>query len=171
MQKNQLVIALLLVLSAGLHAQQIAPSVVSTSGGFYSNSSGMLSFTTGELAAVATYTTPGSILTQGFQQAWDFSTAVNDYPNSTFGFGVYPNPSDGNFYLVTETEDPARVTMRVIDLLGKEIYSKAFDQSTEMNVESFDLSRFASGTYMIALDVNQTAKPQEHFINKIQIIR
>src|SRR4030095_17267989 len=51
-------------------SQQLVPTVISSSGGFYSTPSAMLSFTTGELASIETYSAPGLILTQGFHQSW-----------------------------------------------------------------------------------------------------
>src|SRR5687767_11905584 len=85
-------------------SQQLSPFVVSSSGGFYSNAEGMLSFTTGELAAIETYTHPLVTLTQGFQQPWDLNTHVDDNQSSGFSFDIYPNPSDGIVHLITKSQ-------------------------------------------------------------------
>ena len=74
MKKVYTFILLLYALSAG--AQSTTPTVVASSGGFFSNTAGMLSFTVGELAAVTTLSSPNNYLTQGFQQPSDFGVFV-----------------------------------------------------------------------------------------------
>jgi len=132
----------------------------------------MLSFTTGEMTAVETYTSPSTILTQGFQQAWDFGTYINEHPIPNFSFGIYPNPSNGYFKLVTESEVNEHVDVRISDVLGREILRKKFYHQSKINVQPFDLSDAAQGIYLIALTIKENnSSPEYHFINKIQIVR
>lgn len=59
---------------------------------------------------------------------------------------VYPNPTDGIFYLVIETFDlPA--TLKISDLFGKDLLIKnIFNSVTEI-----DISNFSSGTYIVSI--------------------
>ncbi len=163
-----------LFLSVGvLSGQQLTPYVVSSSGGFYTSASGMLSFTTGEMAAVETYTSAPNILTQGFQQSWDFGTGLAEIPNLKFSFSLYPNPSDGKFNLVAETESNERVIVKIIDLLGREIWQSVFDLENKVNRYPIDLSAAAPGLYTISLTVREDHELnlRQQYIGKIQIIR
>lgn len=155
-----------------ISAQQLGPFVLSSSGGFYSNTSGMLSFTTAELTAVETYQSGTAILTQGFQQTFDIETYVTEHPDAQFSVGIYPNPSDGNFYLITETDGNPHVVVKILDLLGRQILWTEFDEQSEINVHSFDLPDTAPGVYPITLSVraNDTS-PENRFVIKVQIIR
>ncbi len=161
----------ILFLSAGqISAQQLTPFVVSPSGGFYSNTSGMLSFTTGEMTAIETFTSSENILTQGFQQIWDFGTYITEHPNLNFSFGIYPNPSDGYFNLVTETEENVHVVVKILDVLGKEILHSEFYQQNNINIQPFDFSHVAAGLYVISLSLNEgTSGTDNHYVSKIQI--
>ncbi|HLF63358.1 MAG TPA: T9SS type A sorting domain-containing protein [Saprospiraceae bacterium] len=170
-RQKQLII--LVLLSAGsISAQQLTPFVISSSGGFYENSSGMLSFTTGEMTAVETFTASASILTQGFQQSYDLGTYVTERPDQHFSFGTYPNPSNGNFDLVTETDVSKHLAVHVMDIFGREIFRTEFDQQHGINVRSFDLSDVSPGMYFLALTAKETqSKHESQYVVKIQIIR
>lgn len=172
MKKNRIILLFLYLVPIGsISAQQLSPFVVSSSGGFYSNDSGMLSFTTSEMSAVETFTSPSAILTQGFQQPWDFGTSINENPDLDFSIGIYPNPTNGDFNLLTESLISARVDVIILDVLGREVLKKEFYHQSLINVQSFDLSNAVQGIYMIAITVkeNNSSSPEHHFIRKIHI--
>ena len=132
----------------------------------------MLSFTTGEMAAVETYSQGTSILTQGFQQPWDFGTYINEHPFHDFSFGVYPNPSDGQFYLLTETDLNIQLDVSVSDLLGKKCKSHTVDPVSKINIEPVDLTHLPAGTYILSLQVKEKNTGHENLFNtKITIVK
>lgn len=163
----------LLVLSAGgISAQQLSPFVVSSSGGFYSNASGTLSFTTGEMAAVETFTSPAGILTQGFQQAFDIGTYITGHPDPQFSFGLYPNPTSGYFNLVTETEKPGTLIVDIVDVFGRVILWKEIQHQDLVNVEPFDLTHAAPGMYILVISFQENgATHGNQCVAIIQMIR
>lgn len=172
MKKFQLLLLLVALLLPGIStAQQLSPSVISPSGGFYTNASGMLSFTTGELTAVETYSSPTLILTQGFQQPSDIGTYVIDHPGITFSFGIYPNPSDGNINLITESREQAKVTVRVLDLLGKPLMRTQFHHQGDLEVHPLDLVHAPSGVYLLTLAIETNDLIEKEQTIKIEIIR
>lgn len=165
-------LVLLIVLVGNSLAQQLTPFVVSSSGGFYSNSSGMLSFTTGEMAAVETFTSPSVILTQGFQQAFDIGTYITEHPDPRFSFGLYPNPTTGYFNLITETETIGTLIVDVVDVFGRVILQKEMPQQDFINVEPFDLTHVAPGMYVLAITFQENgATHGNQCVAKIQVIR
>ena len=172
MIKNPITIFVFLLLSAGFTtAQQLSPSVVSSSGGFYSNGSGMLSFTTGEMSAVETFTSLANILTQGFQQPSDIGTYVIDHPGITFSFGVYPNPSDGNINLVTESRDQVDLIVRVANLLGRTLMQEDIHHQGELEVHPLDLVHAPAGIYLLTLAIKTNDFIETEQTIKIEIIR
>ena len=165
--------ALTIILTTGsTFAQQLTPWVISSSGGFYSNSSGMLSSTIVVMAAVETLNSPVNILTQGFQQPWDFGTYVIDYPGAEFSFDVFPNPSASVVNLFTQSTEHADLDVIITDLLGREVFHSQLFHQDLMHLHELDLSRVTSGTYFLSLSIqkNGTAFKGTHAL-KIQIIR
>lgn len=59
-------------------AQSLSPQVIASSGGYYSNAAGSLSFTVGE-TVTQTYTSGSNMLTQGFQQPFELNINVKAY--------------------------------------------------------------------------------------------
>jgi hypothetical protein len=169
---NRLLLLLLMTISIGASAQQLIPSVISTSGGFYSNASGSLSFTTGEMAAITTLTSPAITLSQGFQHPWDFGTYTLDIPDLDFEFTVYPNPASGMCNLLTTSDQNVDVDVYVTDLLGRQIHHSAFRQTRAEQTEALDLTYAAPGMYLLtlSLDRNGSAFAAEKTV-KIEIIR
>jgi len=155
-----------------LFSQQLTPSVISSSGGFYTNTAGMLSFTTGEILAIETYSKTTSILTQGFQQPWDLGTYINEHPFQDFSFGIYPNPSDGQFYLLTDSDLNLHLDISVSDLLGKKCKSLSVDPVSKINIELVNVSALPGGTYIVSLKAKEKNTSHENIFNtKITIVK
>ena len=167
-----LIIGLMLIATQDHTAQQLTPFVISTSGGFSSNGSGMLSFTTGEMSAVETYSSSSHILTQGFQQAWDFSTAINEHPLTGFSFEIYPNPTGGYVQLVSKSETDELIKIKVMDLLGIEIVTMEYPHQHHLHFESMDLTQLPQGIYLVSVHVAENSSHAAYqFVEKINIVR
>ena len=166
-------ILLFLLLSVGITSgQQLVPIVVSSSGGFYNSSSGMLSFTTGEMTAVETYTSPAVILTQGFQQPWDFGTYVIEHPGSDFSFSIYPNPSQGKLTLLTGSEENTDLKVRISDLLGRQLLQAEFYHQSKLQLQTLDLSHATPGIYFLTIAIHRANSSIEaEQTVKLEIIR
>ncbi|MEO5906909.1 MAG: T9SS type A sorting domain-containing protein [Saprospiraceae bacterium] len=166
------ILFILLTSGVSISAQLLSPFVVSSSGGFYNNSAGMLSFTTGELSMVETFVSSGNILTQGFQQSWDFDTAIEESPDAKFSINIYPNPSDGNFNLMTTSEKQVDISMNIISILGVEIFRENFYQEEITSIHPFQLSTVPQGLYLIMVSAKDKIKGKEYqFMTKIHIVR
>ena len=162
----------LLCSASSLFSQQLSPFVISSSGGFYSGDEALLSFTTGELAAVETFSDNNSFLTQGFQQPWDLGTYITQHPFTDFSFGIYPNPSDGQFYLLTDSNLDLQMTATVSNLLGEIIEQKKIARQSKISVEWIDISQLPAGTYILSLQVKEMNTSHENIFNhKITIVK
>jgi len=130
-------------------AQSLSPTVVASSGGFFSNASGMLSETVGELAAVTTLTSANNFLTQGFQQPSDFSTGIITTESADFSLTVFPNPSEGLFNVVVHTAKDETLQLTVYDILGKKIFQSVNILYTGKNILQLDLTQRIAGIYLL----------------------
>src|SRR4029077_4116985 len=119
------------------------------SGGYFSNSTAQLSFTVAEMTMVQTFTQPNNMLTQGFQQAWDFGVYVPEPTKDNFTFGVYPNPSSGHINLVLNTKSNEVVNIRLFDALGKTVVTDRFNHTSGVNSYSYNWNNLSNGMYML----------------------
>ena len=165
-------IVLLLVCIQTGFAQQLVPTVLSSSGGFYNQPEAMLSFTTGESSVITSLVSPSAILTQGFQQSWDFGTYVEEHPESNFIAAVFPNPSDGHVDLFTKSEINAEMHVKVSDLLGREILQRTYYREGLIHDQPLDLTGMAQGIYVVILSWNALGiLSPTPAIEKIQIVK
>jgi hypothetical protein len=136
-----------------------AQEVVSTQGDSYSNASGSLDFTIGEVI-INTGTDGTNDLTQGFHQTnWNF-LGVDDFaPN--YEAIVYPNPTSAMLNIRTSTFE--NVTYTLYDALGKRVMQdKLSAEQTPIQV-----SQLAPGSYSLTLN-NETQNLKTFKLIKIQ---
>lgn len=164
------ILVLMFFFKTGLPAQPLSPTVVSTSGGFYSNAAGMLSFTTGEMSAIETHTTPNTILTQGFQQPYDSPTLVTTTPQQPFSYSIYPNPSNGDFDLLIITEKKLHILLTISNLLGNEIQTFKLDPFEDVHIHSIHVTALP-GIYIATFKIKDKDTCSQYLASqKIQII-
>ena len=172
MKKRLLLFPILFVFSYSVFGQQLTPMVVSSSGGTYNNSDGMLSFTTGEMSVIETLSSSSFFLTQGFQQPWELSTSISSVPESDLLFGIQPNPSNGYFWMISKSESPGLIHWNIVNILGKKILQGEFEHNGNITTEPIDLTSAPSGTYFISMTIqSQATQPSALLVYKIQIIR
>jgi hypothetical protein len=163
---------LTVILACCIHciaAQSISPSVISTAGGLASSESGSLSYTIGEMAMIETFSTKANVLTQGFQQPWDFITAIDD-PASSIGIAVYPNPASGFFYVHLQSTLYAEAQLTVTNVLGSQIFHELVDISTGSVVHRINTAHLPAGIYVLAVKgLNQQGKDVRPVSTKIHI--
>jgi hypothetical protein len=138
-----------ILIHSNLSAQSLTPTVVASSGGFFSNASGMLSETVGELAAVTTLSTANNFLTQGFQQPSDFSTGASTIVSPDFAVLVFPNPAAGLFNIVIQSDRDESLELSVYDMLGKKIIRTEESITAGRNIFRIDLTQKIAGIYLL----------------------
>lgn len=152
MKKFYSIILLLASLIAEAQSNdQLRPNVIASSGAFFSNAAGMLSYTVGELAAVTTLSSTNNFLTQGFQQPSDFNVFVPSVDAQNFSMNVFPNPSKGNFFITVKTPKDYSMTYSVFDMLGKLVIAsdkKIFRGNATIPL---DLTRQIVGIYLLEI--------------------
>ena len=137
--KTTISIATLLV-AASVSAQE----VVSTQGDSYSNTSGSIDFTLGEVI-IATGTDGTNYLTQGFHQTnWIF-LGVEDFATNYEAI-IYPNPTEDVLNIRTSTFE--NVTYTLHDAQGK-LVMKGILSAEQTPIQ---VSQLAPGAYSLALN-------------------
>ncbi|MFT6443014.1 MAG: hypothetical protein ACJASQ_001110 [Crocinitomicaceae bacterium] len=142
MKKNTIVLfSLLTTLTVS------AQDVVSTQGNSYSNASGSIDFTIGEVV-INTGTDGTNDITQGFHQtSWNFLDVEDFAPN--YEAIIFPNPTSDVLNIKTSTFE--NVTYTLYDAMGKLVLQdKLSAEQTPIQV-----SQLAPGSYSLTLN-NET---------------
>ncbi|MFH0865453.1 MAG: T9SS type A sorting domain-containing protein [Bacteroidota bacterium] len=170
--KNKLSVLLfaLILISGILQSQTLSPTVISSSGGFYSTGSAMLSFTVAEMTMVQTFTAGGNFLTQGFQQPEDYVVGIPENPTVTGDILIYPNPTSGIFTLSYISNSSGENIIIMYNLVGQVVLTKAVLQSAGTNTVTFDISSFSQGIYMLELTTENSKGEKQINYNKINLV-
>jgi hypothetical protein len=80
------------------------------------------------------------------------TTAIRDI-KAEIAFTIYPNPAN-NLLQISIPASGTPQTLKVFDMLGNQMIS----QPVETAVTSLDISKFASGVYLVSVDNTSTKK-------------
>jgi len=130
-----------------MQAQSLSPTVIASSGGYLSNSSGSLSATIAEMTMIETFHATASILTQGFQQPDDATSSIDE--PTLAEVSIYPNPTNGQFSLTINASANGSATVRIYDLLGQTVKQQEISISNGVNRLMFDIRGCSAGIYML----------------------
>jgi len=151
-------------------SQTLSPMVIASSGGFYSNSSGMLSFTVAEMTMVQTFTSTGNILTQGFQQPEDYTVGIVETPVVSGDILIYPNPTNGSFVLSFSNNYNSETSIRLYNLAGQIVLEKQVSPSAGLNTIKFDISSYSQGMYILELATTNSKGENKSSYHKINLV-
>lgn len=152
-RRTVVVFSLLSTLSAS------AQEVVSSQGESYSNATGSIDFTLGEVVINTGINGAGEI-TQGFHQTnWNI-LSIEDYAPS-YEVAIFPNPMED--VLSIETSKFDNVTYTLYDAQGKMVMqNKLSAEQTPIQV-----GQLAQGAYTLELNYNQTNSPSKRKTYKL----
>ena len=150
--KNKLLILVFAIGVCGfsLQAQTLSPSVISSSGGYF--------------------TSTDNILTQGFQQPEDYFVGITETPESTGEVLIYPNPSNGNFTLSYYNYNTSNNVIKLYNLVGQVVLTKTVAQFNGLNTVNFDLSNLNQGIYLLEINTVNAKGEAEIEVHKINLI-
>ncbi|MCB0805999.1 MAG: T9SS type A sorting domain-containing protein [Bacteroidales bacterium] len=89
-------------------------------------------------------------VSEGFDVMCSICTGINE--NNFEDISVYPNPNSGIFTVEFSTVLKDNVTIKVLNTLGKVIYSEENLESTGNFSKTLDLSNFDKGLYFLVLE-------------------
>jgi hypothetical protein len=147
-KKTILILGSAFCICKSVFAQSISPDVIATAGDFYSNASGSISWTMGEPMG-ETYTSANNILTQGFQQPWDFGTSVT--PGlSGVNADVYPNPTNDLVNIQFGDNSDGLYVIEVYNTLGQMLSATQYTASPSART-TVSLFNYSDGIYFITV--------------------
>jgi hypothetical protein len=164
--KKSLTIFLLVCLWMHAHTQSLAPTVVATSGEFFSNASGQLSWTMGEIST-ETFSDGQNFVTQGFQQTNLFVTSVNDIATPMLAANVYPNPTADFINLSFAEPSSGNILIELFDSQGQLTYSESTPVAGSGDVISINMRNMVSGIYMLKITCTDNTQPRIFKIQKV----
>lgn len=173
MKTLQLILLILCMLNDSAAAQYISPSVIAGSGDYYITSGGSISFTTGEMTMIETFSAPNAIITQGFQQPYDsLGVYIPELTDDGITITLFPNPSNATANLAIQTRDLCRISIKVFDLLVREVLSYNIDADDFIIQVPMDVSSLKPGLYHVQIQLysKQNQKNSSQFI-KLQTIK
>jgi len=170
--KNKIILFLVLGVFAGstLFAQSLTPFVVSSSGGYFSSAAGSLSSTVAEMTMVQTFSSMGNYLTQGFQQPGEWYASVKEEQQTDGNISIYPNPSDGKFYITMNSKEKGLAQIQLYDILGQKTFSRQMEIGTGLNTENIDIRDYAVGMYFLEYLYTGADRKKESKVMKINIV-
>ena len=93
------------------------------------------------------------------------TVSVNDIKNPTT-FTVYPNPANDYTYIAISLDKTEKVTLTIVDLLGKEISKEEKILFSGKTTDKVDVSNFQNGVYFINLQAGNKITTQKLVITK-----
>jgi hypothetical protein len=139
-----------LLLHIIVRSQSVMPDVVATSGDFYSNSSGQVQWTLGEVM-VETYSNSNYNISQGFHQSFLTGTGINSFTASSLN--IFPNPTSQSVS-VTFSRSGETYLVSLTDITGKILQSKKHSNADQML--QFDLENYSNGVYILKVSGEET---------------
>jgi hypothetical protein len=163
MKKIVLLTTLALASCKWIYAQSVTPDVIASAGDFYSNAQGSVSWTLGEPVG-ETYTGPNNILTQGFQQPWDFGTSIAS-SQTPVNAHAFPNPTVGDVTLQFGAASGGIYVIEVFNTLGQQLSTAQFASSPSART-TVSLANHANGIYFITVRKADGTESSTFKINK-----
>lgn len=138
---------LILVVIQG-NTQELAPSLLSTSGDFFSTNNYSVSWSLGEIA-IETFSQSGNIITQGFQQTRLTTTGIQENSVKKNAIQLYPNPASDKLFLNFNSYDVQSYQLEIFDLIGSKKISEKIE--TNSKITEIKLNDLEPGTYMLVI--------------------
>jgi Secretion system C-terminal sorting domain len=146
--------------SLGSFAQSISPAILNTTGGNYIFSYYVVEWSFGESMAINTMTDANSnvFVTNGILQPNTHNPAT---VNNTGVWGkdeirILPNPTQNVIEIDFFSKQKGKVIMNLFDESGRYVGTRQFDYFGNGSIQKWDLSQFASGMYLLNIQLQPT---------------
>jgi hypothetical protein len=156
LSKQLLILILIFTGATTAAAQNVSPTVISSSGGSGSADGTFLSWTTGELM-VQTYSADTLMLTQGFQQGEiTVTTTASELQGLSRDVRVYPNPVQNRLNVDFQGVVDKTARVKLLNLNGKVFLTKEITNTS--NTTRINLNGTPSGTYILEVSIKGRSK-------------
>ncbi|MBI3501394.1 MAG: SBBP repeat-containing protein [Bacteroidetes bacterium] len=79
--------------------------------------------------------------------------AMNEYDDSEIGINVFPNPTSQNILVEIELKEKEDINLSLYNLLGENIYSSSFKNSSGTFKKQISFAYFSSGVYILKIQL------------------
>lgn len=168
MRKTTFFLLLGIILAMNALAQK-DPTVINSSGGSSNYKTVTYDWSVGEMAAVATFTSPGLIITQGYLQPSVLKgNQIDQMATDRQKIIVYPDYGKQCCNLETSIGKPGKLNYLLVDLNGRTLMKKETNLKDPSSKESINLSDYPNGLYVLRVSftnkdetISQTFKIQK----------
>ncbi|MCK5137644.1 MAG: T9SS type A sorting domain-containing protein [Bacteroidales bacterium] len=155
-----------MLFSAAICAQiTLAPTVISSGGGYAEGENISISWTLGELA-VTTLTGGNMILTQGFQQPSDIGVGISSN-EVNWNISVYPNPVGDELSIRFDIDKPGDFLVEIQDVTGRLISQEQHKQINPGDIILLNTSTYTHGVYFLKVFTPDRQQVQVTSIRKL----
>lgn len=150
MKKTASIIIIIGLSFSMLSAQiELAPSIISSSGGYGENDKVSISWTLGEIA-ITTRHGENMILTQGFQQAFNAGTGIQKN-EIKWNITVYPNPVHNELYILFDLRESKDLLLEIQDVTGRVLMQEPHQNVNPGDLVILNTSNLGSGVYFLRI--------------------
>lgn len=165
MKKAILIPLFIMAIAMSVKGQSLAPTVLSSAGGYFDNGSVSLSWTLGEVA-VTTISSGNYVLTQGFQQSKLTITGVREL-DLNWSLEAYPNPVQDQLRVKFSIDRTNDFEIEVMDMTGKSMRIYRFDGLVNGTELEIDFTGFTQGIYLLNIrttdrSISKTVRIQKY---------
>ena len=157
-------ILLLLIFSLLSQSQIIAPDLLASGGGHFSNNFAQISISIGE-SATETIQNSHLTMTQGFQQSHYLPGELYISKSKNANCGVYPNPARNNIYIRYSFPNSGILTAEIFNLQGTCLLKQNFAASN--SPIELAIGHFPDGFYILKLS---PGPEPEYYVTRIEKI-
>ena len=118
----------------------------------------------GAYSATSCYTLNASTGSVAWRDAAEETTA--DIKLSEISYNVYPNPNNGTFNLTISSDEPAKVSVKVIDMLGNLVSVQGIDNVQGIVTTEMNLGNIATGVYNVIISNGKTTETKRIVVQK-----
>lgn len=166
MRKPISLLFFMLLIATTISAQiTLAPTVISSGGGYAEGENISISWTLGELA-VTTLTGGNMILTQGFQQPFDVGVGIRK-DEVNWDISVYPNPVGDELSIRFDIDKPGDFLLEIQDVTGRLISQEQHKQINPGDILLLNTSTYSTGIYFLKVFTPDRQQVQVTSIRKL----
>jgi hypothetical protein len=91
------------------------------------------------------------------------SSGIPEWDNNAASVSVVPNPNNGSFALKVSGIDGKQVTVSVIDVTGRSVYTESFTGSNSAKTLNLN-GKIPGGTYLLSLEGDEVIRQVKRFV-------
>ncbi len=149
--KQFLILLCLVAASSFARSQSLSPTVIASNGGYATGGNTSLSYTTGEMTMVKTFSAGSNTLTQGFQQS-DSAVVIGllDPATPEGNVALYPVPASTQLWFAYQFDKTGRVDVSLYDMNGAQLtFTYSAQSSGAKEAQALNCETLAAGTYLL----------------------